>query len=61
MGVEFMSRRYPHIVKVGRRSDKAGWNGEGSIRTVAMPALGAEYDLDVDDPLMVMKPDYLKV
>ena len=35
------------------QTDSLGWNGNGSIGKIAMPALGVGYDLTKEDPLTV--------
>lgn len=51
---EFLSRRYPQVYSTERsKHNTLGWNGEGSIIKIEMPALGASYDLTKEDPLTV--------
>ncbi|CAH0057596.1 unnamed protein product [Clonostachys solani] len=51
---EFLSMRYPGVYVIERsEKDTSGWHGKGSITKIAMPALGASYDLTKDDPLTV--------
>ncbi|KPM42696.1 hypothetical protein AK830_g3896 [Neonectria ditissima] len=51
---EFLSRRYPQVYSIERsQKDALGWNGEGSITKIQMPALGASYDLTKEDPLTI--------
>lgn len=51
---EFLSRRYPQVYSTERsKHNTLGWNGEGSIIKIKIPALGASYDLTKEDPLTV--------
>ncbi|KAG8894085.1 hypothetical protein FRB99_001528 [Tulasnella sp. 403] len=53
---EFLSRRYPQVYSVTRRSPAPsdfGWYGEGEIESITIVPLDVTYDLEKDDSMTV--------